>query len=71
LEFLVKSFEKNLLVTFSRQKAETLKMFYRRLLQLKKDIQNITDLEATHWYFFIGRYFNIPCVGFATGFCKI
>ncbi len=48
LEFLVKSFEKNLqLITFSRQKAETLKRF----LKLKKDIKSITDLEAAHWYF--------------------
>jgi hypothetical protein len=39
LEFLVKSFEKILqLATFSRQKDETLKMFYRRLFKLKKDI---------------------------------
>ncbi len=38
LEFLVKSSEKNLqLVTFSRQKDETLKMLYRRLLKLKED----------------------------------
>ncbi len=38
LEFPVKSFEKNLqLATFSQQKDETLKMFYRRLLKLKED----------------------------------
>jgi hypothetical protein len=38
LEFPVKSSEKNLqLATFSRQKDETLKMFYRRLLKLKED----------------------------------
>jgi hypothetical protein len=38
LKFLVKSFEKNLqLATFSRQKDETLKMLYRRLLKLKED----------------------------------
>ncbi len=51
LEFLVKSFEKNLeLATFSRQKDETLKMLYRRLLQLKEDNQSITDLEVAHRY---------------------
>ncbi len=51
LEFPVKSSEKILqLVTFFRQKDETLKMFYKRLLKLKEDIQNITDLEAAHWY---------------------
>ncbi len=38
LEFLVKSFEKNLqLATFSRQKDETFKMLYRRLLKLKEN----------------------------------
>jgi hypothetical protein len=38
LEFPVKSSEKILqLATFSRQKDETLKMFYRRLLKLKED----------------------------------
>jgi hypothetical protein len=52
LEFPVKSFEKILqLATFSRQKDETLKMLYRRLLKLKEDTQSITDLEAAHWYF--------------------
>jgi hypothetical protein len=25
-------------------------MFYKRFLKLKKDTQNITDLETTHWY---------------------
>jgi hypothetical protein len=38
LEFLVKSFEKILqLATFSWQKDETLKMFYRKLHKLKDD----------------------------------
>jgi hypothetical protein len=38
LEFLIKSSEKILqLATFSRQKDETLEMFYKRLLKLKKD----------------------------------
>jgi hypothetical protein len=38
LEFPVKSFEKILqLATFSRQKDETFKMLYRRLLKLKED----------------------------------
>jgi hypothetical protein len=51
LEFLVKSSEKKFqLATFSRQKDETLKMLYRRLLKLKEDTQSITNLEATHWY---------------------
>jgi hypothetical protein len=49
LEFQVKSSEKILqLATFSRQKDETLKMLYRRLLKLKEDTQSITDLEAAH-----------------------
>jgi hypothetical protein len=51
LEFLVKSFEKNLqLATFFRQKNETLKMLYMRLLKLKEDTQSIIDLEAAHRY---------------------
>jgi hypothetical protein len=51
LEFSVKSFEKILqLATFFRQKDETLKMLYRRLLKLKEDTQSITNLEAIHWY---------------------
>ncbi len=51
LEFPVKSFEKILqLATFFRQKDETLKMLYRRLLKLKEDTQSITDLEAAHRY---------------------
>jgi hypothetical protein len=25
-------------------------MLYMRLLKFNEDIQNITDLEATHWY---------------------
>jgi len=48
----VKSFVKILQLTnFSRQKDETLKMLYGRLLKLKKDTHSITDLEATHRYF--------------------
>jgi hypothetical protein len=51
LEFSVKSSKKILqLATFSRQKDETLKMLYRRLLKLKEDTQSITDLEAAHRY---------------------
>jgi hypothetical protein len=51
LKFPVKSCEKILqLTTFSRQKDETLKMFYRKLLKLKEDTQNITNLEVAHWY---------------------
>jgi hypothetical protein len=52
LEFPVKSSEKIVqLATFSRQKDETVKMFYMRLLKLKEDTHNITDLEVAHWYF--------------------
>ncbi len=52
LEFLVKSSRKNLqLATFSRQKDETLKVLYMKLLKLKEDTQSITDLEVTHQYF--------------------
>jgi len=51
LEFPVKSSEKILqLATFFRQKDETLKMLYRRLLKLKEDTQSIIDLEAAHRY---------------------
>jgi endonuclease III-like uncharacterized protein len=47
LEFSVKSSEKILqLATFYRQKDEPLKMLYKRLLKLKEDSQNITDLEV-------------------------
>jgi hypothetical protein len=51
LEFLVKSSEKNLQLAFSRQKDETLKMLYKRLLKLKEDTQSITDLKVAHQYF--------------------
>jgi hypothetical protein len=52
LKTLVKSSEKILqFTTFSRQKDETFKMLYRRLLKLKGDIQSITCLEAAHRYF--------------------
>jgi hypothetical protein len=51
LEFSVKSSEIFLqFTTFFWQKDETLKMFYRRLLKLKKDTQSITSLEAAHRY---------------------
>ncbi len=51
LEISVKSFEKILqLATFSRQKDETLKMLYRKLLKLKEDTQSIIDLEVAHRY---------------------
>jgi hypothetical protein len=51
LEFPIKSSENFLqLATLSRQKDETLQMFYRRLLKLKEDTQSITDLEAAHRY---------------------
>jgi hypothetical protein len=51
LEFLIKSSEQILqLATFSRQKDETFKMLYKRLLKLKEDTQSITNLEATHRY---------------------
>jgi len=49
LEFLIKSSEKILrFTTFFRQKDETLKMLYRRLLKLKEDTHTITDLEVAH-----------------------
>ncbi len=51
LEFPVKSFKFFLqLTTFSRQKDETFKMLYKRLLKLKEDTRSITDLEASHRY---------------------
>jgi len=51
LEFLVKSSENFLqLNIFFRQKDETLKVLYRRLLKLKEDTQSITNLEAAHRY---------------------
>jgi hypothetical protein len=51
LEFPIKSSEKFLqLATFSWQKDETLKMFYRRFLKFKEDTQSIIDLEIAHWY---------------------
>jgi hypothetical protein len=51
LEFLVKSSESILqLATFFRQKDETFKMFYKRLLKLKEDTQSIINLEAAHRY---------------------
>jgi len=51
LEFPIKSSQKILqLATFSRQKDETLKMLYRRLLELKEDTHSIIDLEAAHRY---------------------
>jgi len=52
LEFLVKSSKKILqFASFSRQKDETLKMLYRRLLKFKENTQSITNLEAAHRYF--------------------
>ncbi len=51
LEFSVKSSKKILqFATFSRQKDETFKMLYRRLLKFKEDTQTITDLEVAHKY---------------------
>jgi len=51
LEFSVKSSKIFLqLATFSQQKDETLKMFYKRLLKLKHNTQSITDLKAAHRY---------------------
>jgi hypothetical protein len=51
VEFQVKNFEKIVqLATFFRQKDETLKMLYRRLLKLKENTHSITDLEAAHRY---------------------
>jgi hypothetical protein len=52
LEFSIKSFEIFLqLTTFSRQKDETFKMLYKRLLKLKEDTKSIIDLEVARWYF--------------------
>ncbi len=77
LEFSVKSSEIFLqLVTFFRQKDETIKMFYRKLLKLKEDTQSIIDLEAAHRY--LRSLEGTPTLHarvlqqvFATGFCRI
>jgi hypothetical protein len=51
LEFSVKSSEKTPhLVTFSRQKDESFKVVYTRLLKLKEDTQSIINLEVAHKY---------------------
>jgi hypothetical protein len=51
LKFSVKNSQKNLqLTTFSRQKDETLKMFYKGLLKFKEDILSNIDLEVAHQY---------------------
>ena len=73
LEFPVKSSEKILqLATFSRQKGETLKMLYRRLLKLKDNTQSITDLEAAHRYLCaFGGYTRSSLTGFATRFLGV
>ncbi len=72
LEFLVKSSEKILqLATFSRQKDETLKMLYKRLLKLKEDTQSITNLEATDWYLRSLEGTPTARASFATGLCRI
>jgi hypothetical protein len=55
LEFSVKSSEKILqLATFSRQKDETLKMLYMRLLKLKEDTHSITYLAHQYLRSFEG-----------------
>jgi hypothetical protein len=52
LEFFVKNSKFFLqLATFFRQKDETLKMLYKKLLKLKEDTHSITNLEATRRYF--------------------
>ncbi len=52
LEFSVNSSKKILqLAIFFQQKDETLKMFYKRLLKVKEDTQNITNVEVAHRYF--------------------
>jgi hypothetical protein len=72
LEFSVKSFENFVqLITFSLQKDETLKMFYKRLLKLKEDTQNITTGSCPLVSSFVGRYSDTPCADFAMGFYKI
>jgi hypothetical protein len=54
LEFPVKSFEKILkFTTFSWEKDETCKMFYKRFLKLKEDTPSIIDLEAAHQYLYL------------------
>jgi hypothetical protein len=54
LEFLMKSSKKHIqLTTFFQQKNETFKMFYRKFLKLKEDIQSITYLEFGHWYLYL------------------
>jgi uncharacterized protein (DUF2132 family) len=51
LEFSVKSSEKFLqLATFFRQKDETFKMLYMKLLKIKEDTQSTIDLEIAHRY---------------------
>jgi hypothetical protein len=69
LEFSIKSSEKILqLATFSRQKEETLKMLYRRLLKLKEDTQSIADLEAAHRYFVHWKVLRHSMHKFCNGF---
>jgi hypothetical protein len=52
LEFPVKSSKKIMqFATFFRQKDETLKMLYKRLLKLKENTQSITNVKVTHRYF--------------------
>ncbi len=48
---MVKSSKKILqFATFFRQKDETFKMFYKRLLEFKEDTQTIINLEVAHKY---------------------
>jgi hypothetical protein len=47
-------------------------MFYRRFFKLKEDTQSITGPGSCPSIFsFVGKYSDIPCIGFATGFCRI
>jgi hypothetical protein len=48
LEFSIKSSEK--ILQLAPLKDKTVKMLYRRLLKLKEDTQNITDLKVAHRY---------------------
>ncbi len=73
LEFPVKSSEKILQpTTFSRQKDETLKMLYRRLLQTQRGYLEHHRLgSCPSVSSFVGRYSNTPRTGFVMSLCRI
>jgi hypothetical protein len=71
LEFLVNSSEKILqLATFSRQKDETLKMLYKRLLKLKEETEHRKFGNCPSVSLFIRRYFDIPCASLQRVFAE-